>query len=82
MTTVELDGRTATIMALDPIMELAYNQGLRANGELPSQILQTVQVYNPVPAEDESWYAQAVGVAWRAYCDKRADLEREAQQDG
>jgi uncharacterized metal-binding protein len=82
VTTVALEGRTATIMALEPIMELAYNQGLRANGPLPSQILQTVQVYNPVAAEDESWYAQAIGLAWRNYCQERGHAEREEQPNG
>jgi hypothetical protein len=82
VTSVELGGRTATIMALDPIMELAYNQGLRANGELPPQILQTVQVYNPVPAEDEGWYSQAVELAWRSYCAERERSHGEGQQNG
>lgn len=77
VTTVQLDGRTAQIMALEPIMELAHNQGLRANGGLPPQVLQTVQVYNSVPAEDEAWYAQAIELAWRAYCE-----QREGQQNG
>ncbi len=77
VTTVQLDGRTAQIMALEPIMELAHNQGLRANGGLPPQVLQTVQVYNPVPAGDEAWYAQAIELAWRAYCE-----QREGQQNG
>jgi uncharacterized metal-binding protein len=71
VTTVELGGQTATIMALEPIMELAYQQGLRAEEGLPAQLLQTVQVYNEVAAADESWYAQAIEVAWRDYCSKR-----------
>jgi len=82
VTNVELGGRTATIMALEPIMELAYNQDLRANGELPAQILQTVQVYNPVAAEDEGWYSQAIELAWRAYCTERGRAEHEEQQHG
>ena len=82
VTTVELGGRTATIMALEPIMELAYNQGLRADGELPPQILQTVQVYNPVPAEDEGWYSQAVELAWRSYCAERERSHGKGQQNG
>ena len=73
VTTVELDGRTATIMALEPIMELAYNQGLRAIGDLPPQILQTVQVYNPVPGEDEGWYAHAIQLVWGTYCSGREE---------
>lgn len=73
VTTVEIDGRTAAIMALEPIMELAYGQGLRADGGLPAQVLQTVQVYNEVAAEDDAWYAQAVELAWRDYCSRRGE---------
>jgi hypothetical protein len=72
VTTVELGGRTASIMALEPVMELAYGQGLRAGGGLPAQVLKMVQVYNEVATEDEIWYAQAVEAAWRDYCSKRA----------
>jgi uncharacterized metal-binding protein len=82
VTSVQLGDLTVQIVALEPIMELAYSQGLRADGELPSQILQTVQVYNPVPADDEAGYAQAVRLAWRAYCDERGRSEREGRQNG
>ena len=72
VTTVELDGRTATIMALEPILEMAHKQGLRADAGLPAVIWQTAQVYNDVAAEDEAWYSQAVGLAWQAYCAQRS----------
>jgi hypothetical protein len=71
VTTVEVAGRAVQIMALEPVLELAYNQGLRANGALPPEILQTVQVYNPVPAGEEALYAEALGLAWQAYCEQR-----------
>ncbi len=54
VTTVQVGEQAVEIMALVPIMELAYQQGLRANGALPPQILQTVQVYNTVPAGEEA----------------------------
>jgi len=73
VTTVQIAGRAVQIMALEPILELAYNQGLRANGTgaLPDEILQTVQVYNTVPSGEEEQYAQALDLAWRAYCEQR-----------
>ena len=79
VTTVQVGGRAVQIMALEPILELAYNQGLRANGApstgsgqvLPGEILQTVQVYNPVPAGEEVLYAEALSRAWHAYCEQR-----------
>ncbi len=82
VTTVELGGRTASIMALEPIMALAYGQGLRSDGGLPAQVLQTVQVYNQVAAEDETWYAQAVELAWRDYCAQQDRCVSAERQDG
>lgn len=71
MTTVAVAGRAVQILALEPILELAYNQGLRANGALPGEVMQTVQVYNPIPAGEEELYAEALALAWQAYCEKR-----------
>jgi uncharacterized metal-binding protein len=77
VTTVQVGDQAVEIMALAPIMELAYQQGLRADGALPPQILQTVLVYNTVSDGDEARYAQAVEIAWNAYC-----AEREGQNHG
>ena len=77
VTTVQVGDQAVEIMALAPIMELAYQQGLRASGALPPQILQTVLVYNTVSDGDEARYAQAVEIAWNAYC-----AEREGQNHG
>jgi hypothetical protein len=68
VTTVELDGRAVQIMALAPILELAYGQGLRAGGPIPDQIIETVRVYNEIPAEDDALWAQAVSLAWQEFC--------------
>jgi len=68
VTTVQLDDRTVQIMALEPILDLAYGQGLRADGPLPGQIMETVRLYNPIPSGEEQAYARAVNLAWRALC--------------
>jgi hypothetical protein len=68
VTTVQVDGRAVQVMALAPILELAYGRGLRADGALPAQIMETVRVYNAIPAGDELLWEQAVGVAWQDYC--------------
>lgn len=73
VTTIAVGDRTVQLMALEPIMELAYSQGLAAEGGLPPQILQTVQVYNPIPAGDEALYQEALGLAWVTYCSERQD---------
>jgi uncharacterized metal-binding protein len=68
VTTVQLGGRPVQIMALAPILELAYGQGLSADGPVPDQIMATVRVYNAIPDGDEGLWEQAVAVAWRDYC--------------
>jgi len=71
VTTVVLDGRSIQIMALEPILELACGQGLRADDAVSGQIMDTVRVYNAVPVGDEAAWEQAVGVAWREFCAHR-----------
>ena len=73
VTIIQIDGRSVEIMALAPILELAYQQGLRANGSLPDRIMATVRVYNAIPAGDETLWERAVAVAWRDFC---ADKEK------
>jgi hypothetical protein len=68
VTTVQIDGLSVQIMALAPILELAYGQGLRADGGAPDQVMDTVRVYNEIPPEDETLWEGAVAVAWRDFC--------------
>jgi uncharacterized metal-binding protein len=68
VTTVRIDGRPVEIMALAPILELAYELGLRSDGALPDRILQTVRVYNAIPDGDDMLWERAVGAAWRDFC--------------
>jgi uncharacterized metal-binding protein len=68
LTTVQLDGRSVQIVALAPILELAYGQGLRADGPVPGQIMETVRLYNAIPVGDEGLWEQAVALAWRDHC--------------
>jgi hypothetical protein len=72
VTTVSIDGQTIQIMALVPILELAYGQGLRNEGGVSEQIMATVGVYNEIPAGAEARWAQAIELAWRAFCDDKA----------
>jgi hypothetical protein len=74
VTTVQLDGRSVQIMALAPILELAYGQGLRADGPAPDQLMATVKLYNAIPTGDEALWERAVSAAWRDFCaGKEAD---------
>ncbi len=71
---VRVNGRTVAIMALEPILEMAYNQGLRASpndhatASLPPAIMDAVRLYNAIPSEDDALYTEAVQVAWQHFC--------------
>lgn len=78
VTRVLVNGDTVEIMALEPILDMAYGQGLRAaasvhaeraaEASLPTQIMDTVRLYNTISAGEDALYAKAVGLAWREYC--------------
>ena len=76
VTTIEIDGGSIQIMALEPIMEMAYGQGLEKLSiaeeaqllEVPAQLMNTVRLYNTIPDDQEAAYAEAVQTAWQAYC--------------
>jgi hypothetical protein len=75
VTSVQIDGQSVQLMALEPILEMAYGQGLRADGPLPDQILDTVRVYNQVPVGMDAFYAAAVSLAWHDFCARREAAE-------
>jgi hypothetical protein len=72
VTRVQVNGRAVEIVALEPILEMAYNQGLRASPEdhapLPATIMDTVRLYNAIPSEEEAIYCEAVHIAWQNFC--------------
>lgn len=76
VTRVQVNGRALEIMALDPILEMAYGQGLHVpvNGQaagasaVPAQLMDTVRLYNTFPAEDDASYTEAVRIVWQSFC--------------
>lgn len=83
VTNVQVNGQSVQLMALDAIFDMAYGQGLRAHiddqtatsgvpASAPAQLLETVKMYNPIPAGAESLYDQAVALAWQNYCAGKA----------
>ncbi len=67
VTTVEIDGQSMQFLALTAIFDQAYAQGLRTTGGVPPQLVETVQLYNPIPAGQEALYAAALNLAWTEY---------------
>ncbi len=76
VTRVQVNGRAVEIMALDPILEMAYSQEQKKPSffretrflGLPPQLMDTVRLYNTIPAEDDAYYTEAVAIAWKSYC--------------
>lgn len=79
ITRVQIDGREVEIMALDPILEMAYSQEQKKPSfseetrflelpEIPAQLMDTVRLYNTFPAEDDACYTEAVRIAWQSFC--------------
>lgn len=80
VTRVQVNGRAVEIMALEPILEMAYGQGLRAvglarsgdrpeqQGIIPAQLMDTVRLYNTIPVDEDALYTEAVAIAWQSYC--------------
>lgn len=72
ITRVEIHGQTLEFLALTAIFDMADAQG-QPNGEAaPDSLLAAVRLYNPVPAGQESLYAEAVGLAWSDYKTQKA----------
>jgi uncharacterized metal-binding protein len=68
---VEINREEVTLVALPLIF-----QQFRAAGKAPAdgtvrELLETVKIYNPVPVDDESAYAAALGREYAAYCEKQ-----------
>jgi hypothetical protein len=73
VTTVQISGQAIQLMALEPLLERAYQQGLRATGELPPTLMSAVRVYNQIPEGQDALYEQAVDLAWQAFCTERQE---------
>ncbi len=68
VTTVQVDGQSLQLVALEPILQMAYAQGMRASGKLPPVLMTTVKVYNEIPEGEDALYARAVELAWHSFC--------------
>ncbi|OGN75611.1 MAG: hypothetical protein A2X25_07815 [Chloroflexi bacterium GWB2_49_20] len=65
---VEINGKTVTLVALPLIFEQFRQDGkMPANGTL-GELLETVRVYNAIPAAEEETYAAALLLAYLEFC--------------
>jgi hypothetical protein len=68
---VVINGQSVTLIALPLIF-----QQFRAAGKAPAdgtvrELLKTVKIYNPVPADEEAAYAAALAREYADYCEKQ-----------
>ena len=68
---VEINGGTITLVALPLIFERLYQAGKTLSEETNRELLETVKIYNPVTAGEESAYAVALAREYSAYCERQ-----------
>lgn len=65
---VVLNGETITLVGLPLIFSQLHNQGKQPSPATAQQLLTTVQVYNPIPAEQEQDYLLMLEQEYGRYC--------------
>ena len=68
---VEIEGQTVTLVALPLIFEQLYQTGKLPCVETYRELLETVRIYNPVPAGEEPAYAAVLDREYYAYCERQ-----------
>jgi DGC domain len=69
--TVMVEGKPVTIVALPLILEQFYEAGKQASEITAQELLDVVKIYQPIPGEAETRYAQALLYEYSAYCDEK-----------
>jgi uncharacterized metal-binding protein len=68
---VEINGQVVTLIALPLIFQQFRETGKTPADDTMHELLETVKIYNPVPADEEAAYSAALGREYTAYCDKQ-----------
>ena len=69
---VLIAGKGVTVVALPIIMRQFKDAGKLPGSETVGEILDTLKIYNPIPAEEEQAYREALLQEYRAYFTKEA----------
>jgi uncharacterized metal-binding protein len=69
---ISMDGQSITLIALPLIFEQFREAGKAPDDGVARELLETVKVYNPIPAESEDAYAAALLREYAAFCAKQA----------
>jgi hypothetical protein len=69
--TLEINGQAVTLVALPLIFERLHQAGKMPSEETNRELLETVRIYNPVPAGEETAYAAVLVHEYTAYCERQ-----------
>jgi uncharacterized metal-binding protein len=70
--TVLIGDREVTLIALPAIFEQLREAGKPPGDATAAELMQTVRIYNPVPKEQETAYAEAILREYAAFCEEKA----------
>ncbi len=65
---VVIDGRTVTLIGLPLIFEQLREAGKAPSDHLARELLETVRIYNPIPAGEDETYAMTLLREYAAFC--------------
>jgi uncharacterized metal-binding protein len=66
-----IDGNSVTLVGLPLIFENFYSAGKLPDGEVMTELVDTVKIYNPIPKESEQNYSFAIMNAYEDFCNKK-----------
>jgi uncharacterized metal-binding protein len=69
---VQVDGQEVTLVALPLIFEQLCKAGKLPGDAVAAELMQMIKIYNPIPEEQESAYAEAVMREYTAFCKERS----------
>jgi len=68
---VSIGGQEVTLVALPLIFEQMHKAGKLPSESAAAELLETVKIYNPIPADAEDAYAAAIQREFSIYCRKQ-----------
>ncbi len=68
---VVINGQKVTLMALPVIFQQLYDSGKPASQATARELLETVKVYNPVPAGEDEAYAATLLREYAVFCERQ-----------
>ena len=68
---ISVGGQTVTLIALPLIFQQLLDAGKPASPQTTKELLETVKIYNPIPAGEDEIYAAALAQEYALFCEQR-----------